>query len=204
MDNIHHINSSKELYHNSTFFYMISLDLKGLYNYVNKNYNNKFGEGENLIGRTIFETVHPDDLKVCEEVGIKCMESPGLFFPLNIRKLVSAGGFVKTQWESVLIIENGEPTGIFSIGFDVTDYEFVKGQVNQINKDLEDKSEKLKVIAYEQSHNVRAPLANILGLVNIIKSFSLKPEDKNVVEMLEESSKQLDDIIKGIVNTIYS
>lgn len=204
MDNIHNINSSKELYHDSDFFYMVSFDLEGNYNYVNNNYSKKFGDGKSLIGQNVVETIHPEDLKLANEAGIKCLENPGQFFPLSLRKPVASGDFIKTQWETVLIVEEGKPSGMFSIGFDITDYERVKGQVSQINKDLEDKSEKLKIIAFEQSHNVRAPLANILGLVNIIKSFSLSAEERNIVNMLEESSIQLDDIIKSIVKTIYS
>lgn len=58
---------------------------------------------------------------------------------------------------------------------------------------------RLKEIAWHQSHKVRKPLSNILGLVNILKEIQLQEKDQEVLEMLESSAKELDDIIKDIV-----
>ena len=205
MDNIAQINSTKQLLHDSDFFYTISLGLDGVYDYVNTNYNNKFSfiDGS-LLGMTVYKTVHPDDFAAMEETGIKCADNPGKFFPLMLHKSNGAGGYVKTQWECALIIDNDVPTGMFCIGYDITEVEKALSQVQLTNKNLEIQNEKLREIAFEQSHNVRAPLANIMGLVNILKTFELGPNTKSVIEMLEDSSKQLDITIKNIVDKIYS
>ncbi len=42
-------------------------------------------------------------------------------------------------------------------------------------------------------------MSNILGLVNILKEIQLQEKDQEVLEMLESSAKELDDIIKDIV-----
>jgi len=57
----------------------------------------------------------------------------------------------------------------------------------------------LGAIAYEQSHIVRAPLANILGLINVLKNYNLDPEAEVIVNMLQESTSLMDEIIKSIV-----
>lgn len=65
---------------------------------------------------------------------------------------------------------------------------------------IEHQNEILKEIAWMQSHVVRAPLARIMGFVDLINESS-KIEDK--VEMLPfvlDSAKELDIIIKEIVN----
>ena len=143
--------------------------------------------------------MHPDDTKVCEEVGGKCFANPGKLFPATIRKYDGKGGFIITQWEFTLITENDIPQGIFCLGYDITEYTAVKSEVDIIHKDLDYKNEVLDSIAFEQSHMVRAPLSNILGLVRLLKKMELGAHASSVVDMLEESSSRLDNAIKQIV-----
>ena len=109
------------------------------------------------------------------------------------------GGYVVTQWEFTLMVENGEPQGVFCLGHDITEYVAVKNEVESINKDLEIKNELLDEIAFDQSHIARAPLANIVGLVSILKNLNLDASTGSIVNMLEQSSNQLDNAIKTIV-----
>ncbi|EOR95936.1 PAS domain-containing protein [Arcticibacter svalbardensis MN12-7] len=143
--------------------------------------------------------MHPDDTKICEEVGKKCYDEPGKLFPATLRKHDGEGGYIVTQWEFTLMVENGEPTGVFCLGYDITEFTNAKNQVLTIEKALKNKKEKLNAIAFEQSHIVRAPLANIMGLVNIMKNMDLGPNLNSILSMLEESSNQLDKVIKGII-----
>lgn len=50
-----------------------------------------------------------------------------------------------------------------------------------------------------QSHEVRRPIANILGIINVLDKSSLSEENKNWIELLDISVKELDDTIKTIV-----
>ena len=204
MNNIYQINHTIELLHDSDHFYMICFNMQLEYTYVNKTYAKNFSFGDHMLGLTIADTLHPDDVQIGKEVGMKCIENPGTFFPLIIRKVDHNGHCVKTQWESVLMMNEGQPVGFFSIGYDITEFHKVKDEVENINQDLQIKNQKLQSIAYEQSHTLRGPVANILGLLNIMKTLQLNPEAKSVVTLLDESSKQLDEIIKGIVDTIYA
>lgn len=56
----------------------------------------------------------------------------------------------------------------------------------------------LREIAWIQSHLVRRPVANILGLVPLVKKNALTDEDKRIVEMLDQATKEFDEIIKRI------
>jgi hypothetical protein len=204
MNNIYQINHTIELLHDSDHFYMICFDLQLQYSYVNKTYAKNFSYGDNMVAMSLGDTLHPDDMIIGEGVGRNCFEHPGTFFPSVIRKIDRHGVLIKTQWETVLMMQDGVPMGFFSLGYDITEFHKVKDEVATINQDLQIKNEKLQSIAYEQSHTLRGPVANILGLLNIMKTLQLNPDAKSVVSMLDESSKQLDEIIKGIVDTIYA
>jgi tetratricopeptide (TPR) repeat protein len=50
-------------------------------------------------------------------------------------------------------------------------------------------------IAMFQSHDVRAPLARILGLIQLVDQDKMSPENKKVVGFLNQSAQELDEII---------
>lgn len=65
---------------------------------------------------------------------------------------------------------------------------------------IQKQNEKLRDIAWIQSHVVRAPLARIMGLVDILSFDSLSEEERQ--EMLQHiitSAQELDGVIKDIV-----
>jgi len=63
--------------------------------------------------------------------------------------------------------------------------------------------ENLKQIAWEQSHIVRLPLANMLGIIHLLEFTSMNEEVKELVDMLKECADQLDTVIRSIVNKTY-
>lgn len=66
---------------------------------------------------------------------------------------------------------------------------------------IERQNELLKDIAWTQSHEVRAPLARIMGLVDLIKmNESIDGEHKQLLSHLIDSANELDTIIQDIVN----
>jgi PAS domain S-box-containing protein len=65
---------------------------------------------------------------------------------------------------------------------------------------VEKQNEKLKEIAFMQSHVIRAPLARIIGLSDLITQLSLKDEDKKLLEYLDASVDELDLVIRSIVD----
>ncbi len=69
------------------------------------------------------------------------------------------------------------------------------------NEDLEGQNQILQDIAWTQSHIVRAPLARMLGIVNIIKDLRVEsPDYEKWINHFITSANELDNIIKDIVN----
>lgn len=65
---------------------------------------------------------------------------------------------------------------------------------------IEVQNEKLKEIVWIQSHVVRAPIARLLALVDMIKNEKLPVSEKNeLLEHIESSAKEVDSIINEIV-----
>lgn len=69
---------------------------------------------------------------------------------------------------------------------------------------LESENEKLRHIAHVHSHEVRGPVASILGLVNLISKQKLPDESADVVMHLQTSAQKLDDVIHKIIRSSNS
>lgn len=77
-----------------------------------------------------------------------------------------------------------------------------KNQIEQLRqmKMIEKQNEQLKRISWIQSHEVRAPLSNILGLVELVKENQGIPIDANIIDMLAKAAQDLDDVVRNITN----
>jgi PAS domain S-box-containing protein len=63
---------------------------------------------------------------------------------------------------------------------------------------IEDQNKTFREIAWIQSHVVRAPLARLMGLMNIVETMELKEEDQELLEYIRQSADELDLIIRDI------
>ena len=199
MSNLCKFEAMKELLADSEIYYLICIDNDGNYSYVNRHYAQQFGHvQESFLHQPYDITIHPDDMRTFDEISGKCYASPGKLFPAAIRIANGEGRFMITQWEITLMTENGAPTGVFCIGHDAAEYEQVKDKYFLINNDEDAKKEIVGAIAYEQSHIARAPLANILGLINVLKNYHFDPEAEVILNMLQQSTALLDDVVKSI------
>src|SRR5690606_33851006 len=64
---------------------------------------------------------------------------------------------------------------------------------------IEAQNNKLKEIAWMQSHTVRAPLARIMGLVDLIHHGPLPDiEQDQLLQAIQQSATELDDILRDI------
>lgn len=69
--------------------------------------------------------------------------------------------------------------------------------VTGVFKVIEDQKIRLREIAWEQSHLVRAPLARIMGLSNLISDG--RSDVKQLLLHIDQSARELDVIIKNII-----
>ena len=72
--------------------------------------------------------------------------------------------------------------------------------LNRIHK-IEQQNKVLKDIAWTQSHVVRAPLANLQGLISLLKDNlnSGVTDDEELIDYITDSVDKLDEIIRDIV-----
>jgi signal transduction histidine kinase len=70
-------------------------------------------------------------------------------------------------------------------------------------KELETQNQQLTEYAFINSHLLRAPLARILGLSDLLTREATSVKDTQLIEALYTSSKEMDIIIKKISDILY-
>lgn len=113
---------------------------------------------------------------------------------LGIHKhLKKNGEIIQVDIQSNFILYKGKKAKI-TVATDVTE------RLKYIQA-IEEQNEKLREISWIQSHVVRAPLARIMGLINIIKDIKDNEEEKAMtLDFLILSANELDDVIKNITD----
>ncbi|HVX50099.1 MAG TPA: PAS domain-containing protein [Chitinophagaceae bacterium] len=84
---------------------------------------------------------------------------------------------------------------VYAVMLSLVDLTEIKNYAEKLRK----QNEELKKIAYLQSHIVRAPLANIEGILNLIDETAMSAENLALLQMLKKSALQLDGVVNQVV-----
>ena len=76
-------------------------------------------------------------------------------------------------------------------------------KVSERTRVLEERNAQLTEYAFINSHLLRAPLSQILGLSNLLTHEDLNVKHKEIVDALAKSTTELDQIIRKISDLLY-
>ncbi|PWJ60259.1 PAS domain S-box-containing protein [Dyadobacter jejuensis] len=108
------------------------------------------------------------------------------------RHLKKDGTVIQVETSGSKIDFNGIPAEIV-LATDVTE------KFNQMNA-IQEQNNQLKEIAWLQSHILRAPVARLMGLVDLLKEDELEgPEHKEILNHLFNAATEIDEVINSIV-----
>ena len=94
----------------------------------------------------------------------------------------------------------GKPYQYVSTRFEITERKKAEIDLDLQNKKLIKTNTELDRFVYSVSHDLRAPLTSILGIINFIEDESGEPETIKHILMIRESVYRLDNFIKNILN----
>ena len=102
--------------------------------------------------------------------------------------------------ENASIINNEKSERMYMEGtiFDITDRKLIESQLHKTVNELINKNNDLMQFNYIVSHNLRAPIANILGLVSVLNYQNSESETKKIIEYIGQSIFKMDDLVKDL------
>lgn len=90
-----------------------------------------------------------------------------------------------------------------SIQRDITEEKKQEKEKEQLIRELTQNNKDLKQFSYITSHNLRAPLSNLTGLLNLIEDITIEDQElKEILSGFNKSTHQLNDTINDLVKVI--
>ncbi|MDO1512605.1 PAS domain S-box protein [Maribacter confluentis] len=148
------------------------------------------------LGTNAFDYVHPEDYDEVLKQFYEILEVP----QTKIRPFRFRMKNHQYIWMETTVTNKLDEPSINGIVVNSRD---VSNRINYL-KAIEKQNAKLKEIAWTQSHELRAPVARLMGLVNLIRdeNHDLDSEEKNrMLQYIIDSADEIDVVIKKIVDS---
>lgn len=84
----------------------------------------------------------------------------------------------------------------------LANYSSLTESLSYAHETIDKNEERFMTIAMNQSHMIRKPLANIMGLIDLMKEEGLNKETKELLGLLDSSASELDNMIREVINKI--
>ncbi len=154
---------------------------------------------DQLIGNTLEMLTTQDFGKKAMEFGRRRLlgENVPAFYEFIGRK---KDGSTFDLEISVSVFKTKDETFIISSLRDVTERKTAERSLTEKNEELSKINSELDSFVYSTSHDLRAPLVSILGLINLVKVETKEAERSLYYELMEKSIKKLDSFVKDIID----
>src|SRR5688572_1136092 len=150
-------------------------------------------------GRNILELI-PDQMPELRDQWRERYENglkgrPGKYFDTYL-----LGEELKTyEIKTYPIVENGKVTGLTIYSRDITQQKKTEDILKEQNDELTKINSELDRFVYSASHDLRAPLMSVKGLLNMIKVDPEKNNSVKYMDLIEKSVVKLDNFISDII-----
>jgi PAS domain S-box-containing protein len=143
--------------------------------------------------------LHPDDPIARESYLQESLEKEYSEEEFRILRPSGEIRWIKA-YAKILHNEQGQPLRAIGVNWDITKLKQIEGFLRKNNLELAKTNEELDHFVYSTSHNLRAPLTSIMGIISLIKHYRNPEEYLVYMELIEKSVQKLDETIMEITN----
>jgi PAS domain S-box-containing protein len=184
------------------------IDAEGVYRFLSPSVRDLLGfEPEEMVGRSAFDFMHPDDVATILPRLEKVMTSPGTVESVEYRNLHRDGSWRYLESRGRTILPDSADAGAVALVRDVTDRVEAEAALRQAKAEAEEarleaeranhaKSEFLS----RMSHELRTPLNSILGFAQVLEEVEMAPEYRNGVRHILHGGRHLLRLINEVLD----
>lgn len=155
-------------------------------------------------GRLLFMDVHPDDVEKCEKLYDELVKNPGIPIYQQYRICHKNGKHIWVEGTATNLICDGSVKAMVFNYRDITERKHHEQERELLIHELTKHNKSLRQFSYITSHNLRAPLANMLGLLGLINLNSIEdPSLKEILEGFNVSTNSLNDTINDLLKILF-
>ncbi|EMR04231.1 PAS domain S-box protein [Cesiribacter andamanensis] len=173
-----------------------SLHPDGRFKQMNKACQRMLGyTPQEMIGRHFIDFVHPADKLKTLEVAAEIIAG-NVQQNFENRLLHKGGRVVTVLWNACLSEDNQL---MYSTARDISALKDAQEQLQGYTAQLEKINSELDQFVYKTSHDLRAPLVSVLGLINLTQQEPDEQQRSEYLSLMVRSIKKLDSFIQDII-----
>lgn len=155
---------------------------------------------EELIGIKDFSFAHPDDKEMIHQFLNDIMKHPGKTGSIEYRRLRKDGSYIWCERMITNLLHDPAINGIVSNLRNIDERKKYEVALKTSNEELKKSNMELDKFVYSVSHDLRAPLSSILGLVEFSETETTDPAVLEDYSSIKKSVKKLDGFIQDILD----
>lgn len=178
---------------NSAPMGLVLLDEHGKVELVNQGFREMFGyDLHALRGMNLNDFIVPDDLKN-EGIDLNNLITANKIISVVTRRKHKSGQVVDVLLYGVPVELNHRTIGIYGVYVDITERKKVEEELKVRNTELDN-------FVYKVSHDLRAPLSSILGLVNLARLPGNNDNPMDYINIIGSKVEDLDHFIGDVLS----
>ncbi|MEN7550110.1 PAS domain-containing sensor histidine kinase [Rapidithrix thailandica] len=155
-------------------------------------------ENVNNLTNVFQQSLHPDDRHLDEIAAQKAFR--GIKDYNTEFRIIRPDGrlrYIKAL-AKVLFDVNQEPYRMIGVNWDITERKLAENKILEKNEELKKINKELDQFVYSVSHDLKAPLTSIIGLIRLCRDDTSSPTILEYLQLMERSATKLNNFIQDI------
>lgn len=172
---------------------VVMLDESGKVHQVNRGFEEMFGfDRTELKGRNLNDFIVPDSLRN-EGIDLNNLITSNQVVSIETIRRHRSGRLVNVILCGVPVMMENQTIGIYGVYVNITDRKNVEEELKIRNAELDN-------FVYKVSHDLRAPLSSVLGLVNLARLPGNTDNPMDYIDIIGEKVAALDHFIGDVLS----
>ncbi|HEX6916047.1 MAG TPA: PAS domain S-box protein [Chitinophagaceae bacterium] len=180
------------------------IDGTGMISYISPSVKHLLGfEPEEMVGKSGFEFIHPDDRGNTAGKLAALTNHPEIEHRVDYRSITRDGSYKWLEAKGKNMSSNKHINGILVSLRDISDRKKLLDEQTVLATELTKYNKDLQQFSFITSHNLRAPVANLMGLLALYNQDD--PADPTNVELIDkfhECTRKLNDTLNDLINVL--
>ncbi len=187
-----------------SFDAILIVDEKAVIQYISPSIKSILGyEPEEVVGLKGFDLVHAEDLPALIAAFERTVNQHSAIETQDYRMRRKDGSYVWVESKGRHMFDNKYVKGILVNLRDVTERQRMMEEQIALTEELLKHNKDLQQFSFITSHNLRAPVANLMSLLSLYnRENTSDPFNQVVMEKIGDSTNQLNDTLNDLINVL--